>query len=198
MKFSNLSRRDVLIGSLVCGALPLLTSSNISLANEALGANPKTSANGWPIQNPSAPGSQIQKCDISGLATKYEVSAGDVNNILSDFVRQMHYRVKDIGPMEVTGWKPLSDDWEGTPYSNLSSGTALQIRSSMPVDSYFPYEIDLTHKLLSEYSGIIAWEADSSIKDESLFYINSDPSDSSFIKIAEDIKLRSRADIRIS
>lgn len=118
--------------------------------------------------------------------------------ILSDLVRQLHYRVNDIRPGEIFGWKEIAGELMETPYSNLSSGTALQIRPEMPVDSYFAHEIDIILEILSDYEGVVSWGGLLEIKDESLFYINTPPEDSLFLRVAEKVRVRNFADVRIN
>ncbi|MDT0189416.1 hypothetical protein HF984_10370 [Rothia terrae] len=147
------------------------------------------SLNGWPIHNPADDVSTVEKCDISGISSSCEMRIWDVNIVLSDLVCQMHYRVKDIRLGEISGWKDMTEAAIQTPYSNLSSGTALQIRPSMPLDSCFAYEIQIIEEVLKDYEGVVFWGGVMDKKDESLFYINTSPNDPLFIKVAEKVRV---------
>lgn len=150
------------------------------------------------MQNPGDAVSTVEKWDISGISSSCEMRVGDVYIILSDLARQMHYRVKDIKPGEISGWKSRTEEGAQTPYSNLSSGTAFQIRPSMPVDSYFAYEVEIIQEVLKAYEGIVSWSGDMTNKDESLFYINDSPEDPLFLEVAEKVRVRNFVDVRIN
>lgn len=198
MFIKYLGRRQFISGSLAIAVCPVVSSQSTALASQVNQDDYGSSLNGWPIQNPADKVSTIEKCDISGISSSCEMRIGDVNIILSDLVRQMHYRVKDIRPGEISGWKAMSEDATQTPYSNLSSGTALQIRPSMPLDSYFTYEIEIIQEVLKDYEGVVSWGGAMDKKDESLFYINTSPEDPLFIKVAEKVRVRNFADVRIN
>lgn len=198
MFIKYLDRRQFIAGSLTVAICPVVSSQPPAQASQLNQDNYEFSLNGWPVQNPADGVSSIERCVISGISSSCEMRIGDVNIILSDLVRQMHYRVKDIKPGEISGWKAKTEEAIQTSYSNLSSGTALQIRPSMPIDSYFAYEIKIIQEVLKDYEGIVSWGGDMTNKDESLFYINASPEDPLFLEVAEKVRVRNFADVRIN
>lgn len=198
MESNLIDRRTLIVGSFAATLLPATFGGTPVFAEEVADQNIDKSNNGWPIQNPDSIVSTIKNCNISGLGASYQIVIGNVDNILSDFIRQIHYNIKYIAPNDVVGWQLMLESFVGTPYSNLSSGTAFQIRPSMTIDSYFPYEIDMIRNLLSDYSGVNAWGGDLEIQDESLFYLNVSPFDPLFLSVSEKIRERNLADKRIN
>lgn len=189
MFIKYLDRRQFITGSLAIAICPVVSSQPTALASELNQEVYGYSLNGWPIQNPADDVSTVKKCDISGISSSCEMRFGDVNIVLSDLARQMHYRVKDIRPGEILGWKDMTDAAIQTPDSNLSSGTALHISPSMPLNSYFAYEIQIIEEVLKDYEGVVSWGGVIDKKDESLFYINTSPNDHLFIKVAEKVRV---------
>lgn len=198
MFIKYLDRRQFITGSLAITICPVVSSQPTPLASELNQEVYGYSLNGWPIQNPADDVSTVEKCDISGISSSCEMRIGDVNIVLSDLAREMHYRVKDIRPGEILGWKDMTEAAIQTPDSNLSSGTALQISPSMPLDSYFAYKIQIIEEVLKDYEGVVSWGGVMDKKDESLFYINTSPNDPLFIKVAEKVRVRNFADVRIN
>lgn len=96
MFIKYLDRRQFITGSLAIAICPVVSSQPTALASELNQEVYEYSLNGWPIQNPADDVSTVEKCDISGISSSCEMRIGDVNIVLSDLARQMHYRVKYI------------------------------------------------------------------------------------------------------
>ena len=90
MESKLIDRRTLITGSFTATLLPATFGGAPAFAEEVVDQNIDRSNNGWPIQNPDSIVSTIKNCNISGLGTDYQIVIGNVDNILSDFIRQVH------------------------------------------------------------------------------------------------------------
>lgn len=134
------------------------------------------SENGWTIEGSCSPDGYIQKRRVGGTGISIFIRIGDAEEALLYVVREINYRIKEIEPGELSGWRPWVDSMARTVYSNLASGTALQVRPGARIDAYNSSEVSILRQILSDGGGLVGWGGDLPRRDESFFYLLGDGS----------------------
>ncbi|MFF2526008.1 hypothetical protein [Streptomyces liangshanensis] len=151
------------------------------------------STNGWEVEKTTDGGGSISSRPVPGTPlTGVTVRIGDVETVLVHVVRRFHYEISELLKGDVIGWRAPGQVRKGLPESNLTSGTAVQIRPgfypSGTKGGYFDPQLVVVRDILAELNGVVRWGGDDRRVDEALFYINVEPGDSKLAGVAERIR----------
>lgn len=168
------SRRSVLVAS---GGVIL--ASSVSTAEPAAARKSTTprviarevSENGWTLEEIASPDGYIEERRVGGTGISIFVRIGEAENALLHVAREIHYRIREIQTDELFGWEPWKPSMGRSVYSNIASGTALQVRPGARVDAYDSNEVSTLRQILLDVGGLVAWGGDLPRRDESLFYL---------------------------
>lgn len=160
-----------------------------------------TTMNGWP----DATAGMVVRVTVGGDKDGCEVLRGDVDTVLTEFMRRFHDQVEPI--VTASGWRSRAFNASigGHVQSNHISGTAVDLNGS-----WHPYEktarvwtsgftaaqIAEVRKILADFDGVIRWGLDfpSPLRDGMHFEINVPPGSGRVATLARKIRQSRKAD----
>lgn len=180
----RMSRRAVLIGSLLGAgsvALPLAAAAEPATATDWTGT---TSANGWPVLSEAVP----TAIEGSGGVT-VALAAGLPNLVLGHFLRRYLYEVAGtFRKGDVVGHR-TSRAVAAAFESDHLSGTAVEVFGARyplrAADGMFPAERRSVEAILGDFGGVIAWGGHLDPVKQSHFAIAVPPGDARLQTVAD-------------
>ncbi|WKX12199.2 hypothetical protein [Streptomyces sp. NL15-2K] len=150
------------------------------------------SKNGWEMEKVVDDRGNIYTRPAPGTPLDFQVRMGEVETVLVHVVTRFHYEIDALRKGEAVGWRKPGSVRKGLAETNLSSGTAVQIRpDSYPPGArggFYPMEELVIRDILAECEGVVRWGGDDSRPNESLFYIDVPPGDERLTRVAEKIR----------
>ncbi|WP_240797732.1 hypothetical protein [Streptomyces sp. F001] len=180
----------VITAAAAAGSLAPVTAT-AAPANAPVNAPKKapTSANGWPLEKEANHVSTVWTRSVPGTGLEIDIRIGDVEAILLHVVRRFHYEVEQLPRVDLAGWQRIDGLKKDKPESNLASGTAVRIRPGAGASgSLFPLQVLTVRDILADCEGVVRWGGDDDPADESLFYIDRGPDDTSVRRLADRLR----------
>ncbi|GAA1861612.1 hypothetical protein GCM10009751_19150 [Myceligenerans crystallogenes] len=194
----TVSRRTVIAGTALV-SIAALCSDLVTPPALATSGGPRAvpegipvSENGWAIVESTGYGMAVWNSSVVGTVLSYDVRLGVVESVLTHLIQRYHYEVAPLHEGDLMGWKAPRSNVGAGPHSNLSSGTAVQIRPGhFPTGTgggLFPAELASLRRILDELDGLVAWGGDEKEPDESLFWISANPSNGQLQNLESEIR----------
>jgi hypothetical protein len=201
VNYLEISRRSVLRGigaASVFAVLPQVAGTDPKLSRIAtVQAAPSEntalrSANRWSIQESANNYTTIWTRPVAGTEILVDLRLGAVETVLSYVILRYHFEIAELRAGDVAGWRSLGATDLSDVRSNLSSGTAMEVRPS-----FFPrgisggfsrLELERLRELLDPVKSIVSWGGDLRTPDESLFYISVPPANGNLERLTRTLR----------
>ncbi|GAB3069134.1 hypothetical protein GCM10027215_02940 [Nocardioides zeae] len=175
-------------GALTLGAIAP-AASGAMLPPAQLVAEPKLSANGWPVAD-ATNSTYVWSRPLPGVGGAVDIAPGEVEDILRRLVLRFHYEVLELVEGDVLGWAPESELTGGSE-NNRMSGTAVQVLPGhYPAGVrglMFEREMSAVRQIVDELRGVVRWGGDTPGGSLGYFEIARPPGDPQLTVLAGDI-----------